>query len=99
MALHFGDMKTIALLLVIVSVIMASGAYIMSSFQETMCVQTEVNNGWNGVSCYANATTVASNITGLGISALYTLAGFLGILATIMVFAIIIGVIMDSFGG
>ena len=69
MALHFGDMKTIALILVIVSVIMAAGAYIMSSFDQTMCVQTVVNKGWSGTACYANATTVASNITELGITA------------------------------
>ena len=74
-------MRTVALILVIISVVMASGAYILSSFQGQM-----TENGY------------AYNITGYGISALYTLAGFLGIIATIMVFAIIIGVIMDSFG-
>ena len=98
MALKFGDMKTIALILVVVAVIMASGAYIMNAFEQDLCDQTEVNNGWAGTTCYANSTTVASNITHLGTVALYTLAGFLGIVATIMVFAIIIGVIMDSFG-
>ena len=97
MAIHFGDMRTVAIVLVITAVIMASGAYIMGAFEQELCDQTEVNEGWDGTTCYANSTTVASNVTHLGTVALYTMSGFLGIIATIMVFAIIIGVIMDSF--
>lgn len=77
-------MTGLAVLLVVVTISVAMGSLVLSEVQDTDSITTD---------------SAAYNTTQEGVSALDTLAGFLPVVAIVVIAAIIIGIVANSFAG
>ncbi len=81
-ALGLGDLAPVAILLVVVFLIVAVGAYILTEVQTTLPVNSQ-----------------AANITGKGLGAFVIFGNWFAILVTIVVAALVIGLLLYAFRG
>lgn len=88
------DLATLAVMLVIVTIVIAMGALINDEVLEQTC------DNWNSSasSCHAENRSVAVNATIQGQEGLTTAAGFIPVVAIVVVAAVIIGIVATSFG-
>ena len=85
-------------ILIFVIVVTISGA-LVNSVQKSQCTQTVVNQGWDAGNntCYANATTVSSNISGYGTAGMQTYGSWVGIIVLVTVAGFIIAYLKGAF--
>jgi len=86
---HAGDLIGYAVILVVATLIISFGAYILSSVQTQ---QAPVAGG-------ANNGSTAYNITGRGLTGLGTFGTFLPIVAIVLVAGVLIGILISVFAG
>jgi hypothetical protein len=97
MPLSLGDMGGMAIAFIVVAVTISIGASILVGVQQTQC--TGGTSGYSGTGCGTggslyNTSTVASNITGKGITGTLSLGDWLPTIAIVVGAAVILGIVM-----
>lgn len=93
------DLLPAVIVVVVVILTAAFSGDILGDIRQGQCNTTVAGGGYDATTgtCYANSTTVASNITGFGLTSLTNMTEQMPNVGLILVVAVIIGILVGAF--
>ena|SRR5487761_2316324 len=97
--MNIHDLLPAIIIVVVVILAAAFSSNVLQSVQKGQCNDAIAGGGYDSTTgtCFTNSTTIASNVTGFGLTTLINLTQQMPNVGLIIIVAVIIGILVTSF--